>query len=43
MVEAKPCLVGYERNSTVTDTTLKMESPDIYLDDHVMDLKYSPT
>lgn len=30
-------------NQSVTNHSLKDESPDIYLDDHVMDLKYSPT
>ena len=43
MVESKACLVANEINQTVTNHTLTNESPDIYLDDHVMDLKYSPT
>lgn len=36
-------LVAPKRVQAVTSHTLKHECPDIYLDDHAMDIKFSPT
>jgi len=35
--------LGSEVSSSLNNNTLKYECPDIYLDDNVMDLKFSPT
>jgi hypothetical protein len=45
MVESafKQSLLGSEVENTISDHSLKQECPDIYLDDHLMDLKFSPS
>ncbi len=44
MVEvSKPSVISQELAHLATDNTLAHECPDIYLDDKVMDLKFSPT
>jgi len=46
MVEANPSNRGIElapNAGTVTDHELVLEPPDIYLDAHIMDLKFSPS